>query len=151
MLSLSHSLGYAIRALSCLVSGECESAFVRDLAKCADVPPAYLAKLFTRLVDAGILESKRGWKGGTRLARPAQEISLLEIAEVIEPKEWLGSCLMGLGTCHPSNYQCPTHAFWAEERARIKEKLASLTLQDVIDDNGHFSSGQATPYLTSSS
>lgn len=131
MLSLSRSVGYAIRALGCLEAGTCETRHVRDIATCANIPPAYLAKIFKRLIDAGILKAKRGTAGGTRLARPAKDITVLEIAEAIDGAEWLGLCLLGYDTCSDAR-ACPTHEFWKDVRQSIQTKLREITLVDVI-------------------
>lgn len=131
MLGLSQGVSYAIAALACLGEERCERAFVRDIAVCADVPPAYLAKLFTRLAAAGIIESKRGWAGGSRLLRKPEEISLFEIAEVIEERRWLSECLLGGHDCSDER-NCPTHAFWSVTRGEIERELRTTTLADVI-------------------
>ena len=131
MLSLSQSVGYAIKALACMEQETCESKFVHDIAKYAGVPEAYLSKLFTKMVAAGILESKRGWKGGTSLARPAAEISLLEVAQVIDGEGWIGDCLLGYD-CGGLD-ECPTLEFWRAERKRIEKELGKITVADIAE------------------
>lgn len=131
MLSLSQSVGYAIRGLTCLEMGSCETQFVRDIAKCCSVPAPYLSKVFTKLVSAGLLTSKRGWKGGTYLARSASEISLLDLALAIDGDQWIGACLLGLDDCEEFN-DCPTHDFWKVERQRIENELRSTSIADVV-------------------
>lgn len=132
MLSLAQSVGYAVRALAYMESGHCETSFTKDIAACSKVPSAYLAKIFKRLVDAGILESKRGWAGGTKLARPPGEISLLEIASALEGEDFLEGCLLGETYCSDER-ACPTHFFWKAERARIEKELRSKSLAEVIE------------------
>lgn len=132
MLSLSQSVGYAIQALGCMDSEDCSnSRFVRDIAACSEVPPAYLAKIFAKLVQAGILHSKRGFSGGTSLARPPEKITLLEICNVIDGEGWNDRCLLGHADCSDVR-NCPTHAFWKETRKRINDQLAGITLADVF-------------------
>lgn len=131
MLSLSPSVGYAIKGLAQLEVSEGQRGFARDIALAAGVPGAYLAKLFKKLADAGIVESKRGWSGGTRLARPAEEISLLEIAEAIDGHEWFSQCLLGMDECSEQR-SCPTHEFWKATRESVKSELRRINLNDVI-------------------
>ena len=53
------------------------------IAKEYDIPILYLLKVMQRMVKANILSSKRGPGGGYTLARPAKEITLLEIIETV--------------------------------------------------------------------
>lgn len=131
MFSLSNTVGYAIQALACLEGGLCSTRYVRDVAKCSNVPPAYLAKIFPRLAEAGIVEATRGPNGGTRIARPAAEITLLEIARALEPERPERSCLLGMAECSDER-ACPAHGFWKEMRQRIEQELTSKTLADAI-------------------
>lgn len=131
MLCLSRSVGYAIQALTCYPKSTTTISLVKDIAVAANVPPAYLAKLIKRLADGGVLVSKRGIKGGTWLSRPANEITLMQISEAIDGKQWLGKCLMGLKECSDER-GCPVHEFWKLNRAQIEEKLNATTLADVM-------------------
>ncbi len=131
MLGLSQGVGYAVKALACLTE-DGEAHFVREVAACAKVPPAYLTKVFKKLVDAGVLSSKRGWAGGTRLARPPESITLLEITEAIDGKDWNKGCLLGQEFCSDER-ACPTHAFWKIDRQAIAEKLRHITLAACIE------------------
>ena len=54
------------------------------ISKECNIPQDYLMKIILRLVNAGILKSKRGPGGGLTLARNPGEISMLEIIEIIE-------------------------------------------------------------------
>lgn len=131
MLGLSQGVGYAVKAMASLTE-DGKAHFVREVAACAGVPPAYLTKVFKKLVDAGILSSKRGWAGGTRLARSPEAITLLEITEAIDGKDWNRGCLLGQEFCSDER-ACPTHAFWKVERKAIAEKLRHTTLAACIE------------------
>jgi Rrf2 family protein len=54
------------------------------LAEFHDVPSAYLAKHLQAMAQAGIVESIAGRRGGYRLARPADEITLLDVVDAVE-------------------------------------------------------------------
>lgn len=131
MLTLSNSASYAVKALSCMQGGEERPRFVKDIAAACGVPPAYLAKIFKKLVDAGILVSKRGWAGGTDLARPPGEIRVIEIVEALDGKEFLEGCLLGNEICSDER-ACPLHQFWKRERVLIAGELHKQTLAEVM-------------------
>ncbi len=131
MLSLSQTTGYAIKALACLPERGAAPRQVADVARCTGIPRAYLAKLIHRLARRGLVAARRGQRGGIALARPATEISLLHIVEAVEGPAWLGHCLLGLEECRDQQ-ECPTHDFWRETCARIREKLATTSLAAII-------------------
>jgi Rrf2 family protein len=62
------------------------------LAEYHGVPAAYLAKHLQAMSRAGILESVQGPRGGYRLARPAAEISVLDVVEAIDGRESAFRC-----------------------------------------------------------
>lgn len=130
MFSLSQTTGYAIKALTCIAGG-CEVKQVRDIAECTDMPISYLAKVVHRLAQGGILESKRGNKGGVWLARKPREISLLDVSEAVEGPGQFASCLLGLDSCSDAR-ACPTHVFWKFAREQIRQQLESTSLEDVL-------------------
>jgi Rrf2 family protein len=131
MFGMSQSVGYAIQALACLERGTCETRFVRDIAVCAKVPPAYLAKVFKKLGDAGIVASKRGWAGGTCLARPASEISLWDIAQAVDGPNLMANCMLGFD-CACDGCGCPTQDFWKNLCTAVEAELRRTTLADTI-------------------
>ncbi|GAB3964488.1 Rrf2 family transcriptional regulator [Plantactinospora veratri] len=62
------------------------------LAAFYELPPAYLNKQLQALVRAGILVSTSGPRGGFRLARAPEAVSLLDIVAAIEGPEELFRC-----------------------------------------------------------
>ena len=132
MLSLSQTTGYAIKALGCLNDPACHCRKTPEIAKCAGVPKPYLAKIVNSLARQGLVTAKRGVGGGIALSRPPEGISLLQIVEAVEGKDWLGECLLGLDEC--SNLAtCPTHDFWERIRREITQELKAITLASVIE------------------
>jgi len=131
MLSLSQTTGYAIEALAHLHPPGGPPLLLRDIARLARVPAAYLAKRMPDLVAAGLVASRRGQRGGLVLARDPAEITLLQISEAVEARRWLDGCLLGLAECSDAR-ACPVHEFWKPMRARIEQTLRSTTLAAVI-------------------
>lgn len=130
MFALSQTTGYAIKALTCIAGG-CEVKQIRDIAECTDISVSYLAKVIHRLGKAGILESKRGNKGGVWLIRKPEGISLYEISEAVDGADQLTCCLLGMESCSDAR-ACPTHVFWKAARDEIRKQLETTSLADVL-------------------
>ena len=85
MLKISQRLEYAMRAMIELSSrppGTLVSA--RQIATAQQIPLRFLEQQLGALHKAGLVESFRGAGGGCRLARPATEISVADIADAVE-------------------------------------------------------------------
>jgi Rrf2 family protein len=125
--SHSQTTGYAIEALACLARCRPDSMLVREIAGETEIPLPYLSKIFQRLADAGIVESKRGYKGGVRLTREPEKISLLEINSAAES-----------GRTGDTLEESPRPGtFWQAFHKSYREKLAAMTLADVVDYEIH--------------
>jgi len=61
-----------------------EALAAADLAALYDLPPSYFAKALQALSAAGIVESSRGKTGGYSLARPAAEITMLDVVDAVD-------------------------------------------------------------------
>lgn len=59
---------------------------VKELAERREIPDQFLEQLFSTLRRAGLLTSHRGSKGGYTLARPAAEITVLEVVQALDGK-----------------------------------------------------------------
>jgi Rrf2 family protein len=82
---ISRSTGYALIAVGYIAQNYMEGAVLASrISKEYHVPLEYLLKILQQLVRANILRSKRGPRGGFFLARPADDITLLEIVESID-------------------------------------------------------------------
>ena len=91
---------------------------------------AHLAKVMQRLVKAGLVASTRGPKGGFRLARPAETVTLLDVYEAVEgPVEPLG-CLLGRPACRGS--VCMFGDFLRDFDTRFRGYMATTTLHQLV-------------------
>ena len=80
--SIRHAL-YAVIDLA--RSTETDPISVASIAQRRRIPETALAKVFQRLVRSGLVVGMRGPHGGYRLARPAEEITVLDVMNVFEP------------------------------------------------------------------
>jgi Rrf2 family cysteine metabolism transcriptional repressor len=85
MLSITTKSPYALSALVELHrQGAAGPVPIAELARRREIPVQFLEQLFATLRRAGILRSQRGVKGGYTLARPADEITVLELVELLD-------------------------------------------------------------------
>jgi Rrf2 family protein len=85
---LSDGVEWGVHACTVLATLPSDAALpAAKLAEYHDVPGPYLAKHLQALARAGVLETVKGAKGGYRLARPATEITLLDVVEALDGEE----------------------------------------------------------------
>jgi Rrf2 family protein len=109
-----------------------------QFARSYDLPPAYLSKQLQALVRAGLLESVPGAKGGFRLARPAGQITLLDVVTAIEGPEPAFVCTeirqRGMGehsaTTNPGT-MCAVNAAMRRAELAWRRSLASQTITGI--------------------
>jgi Rrf2 family iron-sulfur cluster assembly transcriptional regulator len=122
---------YAIRALAHMATLEPgERILARDLAAATDVPRQFLGKILHRLARQGMLDSAKGRGGGFRFSRPAEQITLADLVEVVEGKDIMRLCVLGLDDCNDSQ-PCPMHDQWKVFRERLKTRVHAATLAEL--------------------
>lgn len=85
MISITTKSPYALSALVELHRhGDACPVPIAELARRREIPVQFLEQLFATLRRAGIVRSQRGVKGGYSLARPAAEITVLELVELLD-------------------------------------------------------------------
>ena len=90
---LSRKSDYALRAVmhfAGLPKGQLAS--IGEVAKAQSIPREFLAKILKDLTWGGILVSFQGVTGGYRLARPAKEITFLDVMETMDGPVSLNLC-----------------------------------------------------------
>ncbi|GII79391.1 Rrf2 family transcriptional regulator [Sphaerisporangium rufum] len=108
------------------------------LAAGYELPTAYLNKQLQALVRAGVLESVAGAKGGFRLARPLEKITLMDVVAAVEGPEDAFQCQeirrRGMGAGAPEGrYRAPCAVSTAMRRAELawRRALAAQTLAEI--------------------
>jgi Rrf2 family transcriptional regulator, cysteine metabolism repressor len=105
---------------------------VKDIAKRQKISERYLEHLFLSLKTAGLIKSVRGAHGGFTLAKPSNEIRLIDIIRVCEGPLALVECVVDDSICQRSS-SCATRDVWIELQAAMDGVLSSRTLQDLIE------------------
>ena len=85
MLSITSKSPYAVRALVELCNiGGAEPVPIAELARRGDIPVQFLEQLFATLRRGGVLRSQRGVKGGYSFARSPEQVTVLEVVELLD-------------------------------------------------------------------
>ncbi|HEV7943374.1 MAG TPA: Rrf2 family transcriptional regulator [Solirubrobacteraceae bacterium] len=110
-----------------------------EIAEHDGMPLAYLEHLVARLRKAGLLDSRRGSRGGYMLARPANQITMAEVVEALEgsiaPIECISQGPDGTIVCSRESdpaHVCPTKLLWTRVRLAIVSTLMQTTLADLL-------------------
>jgi Rrf2 family protein len=117
MLSITTKSPYALNALVELHQrGDAGPVPIAELARRREIPVQFLEQLFASLRRAGILSSQRGVKGGYSFARPATEITVLEVVELLDGP-------LGRGA----------EGVFADAAAAARDVLSETTVADVAE------------------
>jgi Rrf2 family transcriptional regulator, cysteine metabolism repressor len=110
-----------------------------EIAAGDGLPLAYLEHLVARLRKAGLVDSRRGSRGGYLLARPAAQITMAEVVEALEgsiaPIECISQRPDGQIVCareSDRDHVCPTKLLWTRVRFSIIATLRETTLADLL-------------------
>jgi Rrf2 family protein len=137
---ISAGVEYGLHSLLYLfppTDGAAPTASARDLAQLQGLPVEFMAKLLTRLEKAGLVTASEGAKGGFRLARGADAISVLDVVIAIDGDKPLFDCREIRGRCAlfdgappawASRGVCSIHAVMLEAEQRLREVLGERTL-----------------------
>ena len=100
MFRISRLTDYGIVVMTHLaVCADDDTQNARELASCATLPVPVVSKLLKSLTRAGLLLSQRGTKGGYRLARSANEISVVDMITALEGPVGITECAVHPGAC----------------------------------------------------
>ncbi len=104
----------------------------KRLGGLADVTYPFARSIVTDLAAAGLVDARRGPGGGVALARPAGEITLLDIVEAMEGRVALNLCATDPGYCERSA-ECSAHDIWSEAGAVLSAYLALQDLESLAN------------------
>jgi len=126
----SQTVEYALRAVVHLASHSPAARTTDQIAEATLVPRAYLSKVLQSLIRAGLVQSQRGLGGGMALARPASDLTILEVVNAVEPLARIRTCPLGLAA--HGVHLCPLHSRLDAAIANVEEALGGTTLAELL-------------------
>ncbi len=134
MLRINRQTDYAIRVVLALAKqppGRRLSS--ASIGKEMLIPAAFLSRIVAGLAQAGIVATFPGRDGGLELGRPAEQITLREIVELMEGPLLLSECMLGERAC-PFEHRCPVRTRWDRLQLMILEELGKTTFSELAQE-----------------
>ena len=131
MLRVTKLTDYATVVLTALAAKPGDVHSAAELAEQAGLEMPTVAKVLKPLAQAGLVEGFRGVNGGYRLARPATDISLVEIVEAMEGPLGMTECSVHAGACG-IEHSCGVRANWRRINDVVADALRGVTLAEML-------------------
>ena len=128
---LSQTAEYALRAAVHIASHPGERQTTRDIAGAMDIPADYLSKVMQALVRSGVVTAVRGKSGGFLLARSAEQTSVLDVVNAVEPVRRITSCPLHLP--HHAKQMCPLHTKLDAAAAMLEREFRNTCISDLTE------------------
>jgi len=129
---LNRGVEYGIEGLTYLAqAGSDRSTLLREVSRATSIPETFLSKIFQRLVRSGLVRSRRGFRGGFLLARPASEITLREVVEALQGPIYTPSREADPGKNFTGRAQQAVQQVVEKAQSRVRAVFEEITLADL--------------------
>lgn len=133
---LTRAAEYAIRCVLFMARQPARSVIARkDISREMEIPDQFLGKIAQQLARAGVMEILQGARGGFRLLRAPESISLLEVIEAVMGEIFLNDCIMNSLSCRRTA-TCAVHTVWEKARNDLRRTLGAANFQQLSNPAG---------------
>jgi len=102
-----------------------------NISRKQEISEKYLGHIMIALLSAGLVQSKRGSRGGFSLAKLPEEIKLSQIIQAVEGSISLVACVDDPKICKRVD-MCVTHDIWEKAKKAMLKVFDSVTLEDMV-------------------
>lgn len=127
---LSKTAEYALRAVAYMGGRSGQPASADLVAEKTKVPRRYLTRVLQDLVAAELVRSRPGPGGGYELARPTDQLTILDVVNAVAPLERIRKCPLGLAS---HTELCPLHAELDRAYAATEAAFAGVTINQLLE------------------
>jgi Rrf2 family transcriptional regulator, iron-sulfur cluster assembly transcription factor len=136
---LSSTCKYALRAVIYLafqeqLNSEKEMIGIKKIARDLEIPMPFLSKILQTLSRHKILSSTKGPNGGFCLGRPASELFLMDVVEIVDGTDYFKKCVIGINYCAEQDNPCAMHSKYAQYRDKLKHLFENETIENLVRD-----------------
>ncbi|MBP6671567.1 MAG: Rrf2 family transcriptional regulator [Bacteroidetes bacterium] len=130
----SRQCEYALQSIIYLAQKkQGEMTTIKEISSHLNIPFHFLGKIFQKLSHKGLLHSMKGVSGGFWLAKPAEEIVLMDIVVAIDGSDIMNLCVLGYTDCD-ANAPCAMHTEWKATKEGFFAALAKKNILDVAKE-----------------
>ncbi|TDH34507.1 iron-responsive transcriptional regulator RirA [Pseudohoeflea suaedae] len=129
---LTRQTNYAIRILMYCGANKGQLSRIAEIAKAYNVSELFLFKILQPLTKAGLVETVRGRNGGIRLARPAEEITLVDVVTVTEENFAMAECFENDMADCPLVDSCGLNGALRKALGAFFEVLSQYSIDDLV-------------------
>lgn len=131
MLRLSKMADYGTVVMTAMIREPERSRSAAEIAAAIHVPVPTVSKILKMLARGGLVVSLRGAKGGYLLARPSNQISLVDIIHAMDGPIGMTECSVTPGLCSQES-GCAVRANWQRINHAVLGVLRDITLDQMI-------------------
>jgi FeS assembly SUF system regulator len=132
MIRLSRLADYAVVLMTHIAASKAEVHNAVEVAAATGLPPPTVAKVLKALAHGGLLQARRGARGGYVLSRPADTLTVAEIVSAIDGPIALTHCVKpGAGNCEVER-ACPSRSGLNRINTAIRTALEAVTLAELV-------------------
>lgn len=133
-MKISTKSQYGLRAMAHLANSKEKICCLKLISEKEGISFDYLEKIMSKLEKEGLVDAKKGVKGGYFLKKPAKKIRIGEIIESLEGKTFLARCLGSKKNFKCSRAKkCSARRIWKRLQESLATALNSITLADLIE------------------
>ncbi len=131
MLRLSKLTDYGIVIMTCLAEEPGEIRAANEVAACTHVALPTVSKVLKLLSRSRLVVSCRGAKGGYRLSRSPEQISIAQVIDALEGPVALTECSSDSSNCSQESH-CSIRGNWQRINDVIRQALEEVSLAEMV-------------------
>ena len=131
---ITRETDYAVRCILYLAERTNEDVASSEISEAMSIPQSFLQKTVQKLVKGKLLQSLKGARGGVRLLKSPEEISLLDVVEVVQGPLAVNLCALEENKCERES-SCSVHPAWVKVQGVIEDELRNYTFKKLMQSD----------------
>lgn len=131
MIKITRETDYGIVLTAFMAAHEHQAFSAASLARQRGLPLPMVSKILKLLTRAGLLQSRRGARGGYCLSRSPDQISVADIVDALEGPIAITEC--SANTTPDCQSHCTVSGHWHRINRQVRHALDSITLRQMSE------------------